>query len=132
MAQENVEEQRQSLEECRGLLAQTEESVAKFSAVHHEANGTLQAVASKMRELAPVINQDRILREAAEKLTTLLDKLRVSSVAMEDNTTATEYAEELLVVLTDLLAIEVLQKQLPHAQITVVTKVLRGISNFMY
>ena len=51
---------------------------------------------------------------------------------MEDNTTATEYAEELLVVLTDLLAIEVLQKQLPHAQITVVTKVLRGISNFMY
>ncbi|KIP03864.1 hypothetical protein PHLGIDRAFT_129897 [Phlebiopsis gigantea 11061_1 CR5-6] len=132
VAQENVEEQRQSLEECRGLLAQTEESVAKFSAVHHDAHATLQAVVGKMRELAPVIDQDRALREAAEKLSTLLEKLRVSSVAMEDNTTATEYAEELLVVLADLLAIEVLKKQLPHAQITVVTKVLRGISNFMY
>lgn len=123
-----VEEQKNIVKEYTTQLAGAKATLDKLSKIQIEASHTLQSVAVKITELQPVIDQDKVLHESSERLSALLSRLRASGVAMEDNTSAVEYAEELLVVLADMLVVDVLKEQLADGQLRVLKNVLTRIS----
>ena len=111
-AQALVKERQMELQRRAEILKEGTKLLQNLEQASALADLSFRDIDVKIKELRVLVAEEKKLAEASGKLAVMLQKLLRSGEAMDDNTTAVEFGEELLVVLKDALDIEFLKMQL--------------------
>ena len=120
-AQDLLKERQLELQRRSEVLQEGTKLVQNLEQASSLADLSFRDIDVKIKELRVLVAEEKKLAETSGKLAVMLPKLLRSGEAMDDNTTAVEFGEELLVVLKDALDIDFLR-----AQLTVDSNVLEG------
>lgn len=111
-AQELLKERQLELQRRSEVLKEGTALLQNLEQASSLADLSFRDIDVKIKELRVLVAEEKKLAEASGKLAVMLQKLLRSGEAMDDNTTAVEFGEELLVVLKDALDIDFLRVQL--------------------
>lgn len=120
-AQELLKERQLELQRRSEVLQEGAKLLQNLEQASALADLSFRNIDGKIKELRVLVAEEKKLAEASSKLAVMLQKLLRSGEAMDDNTTAVEFGDELLVVLKDALEIDFLKVQL-----TIDAKLLEG------
>lgn len=111
-AERVLAEMREAQQKNENTLKAAQTDAKVLEALSTAASKTQEDIHQKLSDLQDLLAQEKDLYEVSTQLNALLKKLFASSKALDDNTTAKEFGEELSVVLKDSLQVDILKAAL--------------------